>query len=89
MGTITAKQLKQNTGDVIKRIKSGERLTLTYRGKPLAVIEPAWETESNVVNKVNEATKAWDRIESTLRRSKPEFKNWQEATRWVRNRNRF
>ncbi len=40
MGTITAKQLKQKTGEVIKRIKSGERLTLTYRGKLLAVIEP-------------------------------------------------
>ena len=43
MGTITAKQLKQKTGEVIKRIKSGERLTLTYRGKLLAVIEPTTE----------------------------------------------
>jgi len=45
MGTITAKQLKQKTGEVIRRIKSGERLTLTYRGKPLAVIEPAANNE--------------------------------------------
>jgi prevent-host-death family protein len=45
MGTITAKQLKQKTGEIIKRIKSGERLTLTYRGKPLAVLEPATDRD--------------------------------------------
>ena len=52
MGTITAKQLKQKTGDVIKRIKSGERLTLTYRGKPLAVIEPTTEKNLNKLNTI-------------------------------------
>ena len=53
MGTITAKQLKQKTGEVIKRIKSGERLTLTYRGKPLAVIEPAKDKDIKKFNKVS------------------------------------
>ena len=84
MGTITAKQLKQKTGEVIKRIKSGERLTLTYRGKPLAVIEPTTDKD---INKVSDLVKAWDRIESTLNSTNPEFKNWREATGWVRNRN--
>ena len=87
MGTITAKQLKQKTGDVIKRIKSGERLTLTYRGKPLAVIEPTTENDLNKLNKVSDSVKAWERIESTLNSTTPEFKNWREATDWVRNRN--
>jgi prevent-host-death family protein len=87
MGTITAKQLKQKTGDVIKRIKSGERLTLTYRGKPLAVIEPATDNNINKLNKVSESVKAWEKIESTLNSTTPEFKNWREATEWVRNRN--
>ena len=86
MGTITAKQLKQKTGDVIKRIKSGERLTLTYRGKPLAVIEPTAEKDLIKLNKVSDSVKAWEKIESTLNSSTPEFKNWQEATDWVRNR---
>jgi prevent-host-death family protein len=89
MGTITAKQLKQKTGEVIRRIKSGERLMLTYRGKPLAVIEPADKRDLNELNKVNESAKAWERIDSTLNSTKPEFKNWQEATGWVRNRSRF
>ena len=86
MGTITAKQLKQKTGDVIKRIKSGERLTLTYRGKPLAVIEPTTEKNLNKINKVSDSVKAWESIESTLNSTNPEFKNWREATDWVRNR---
>jgi len=86
MGTITAKQLKQKTGEVIRRIKSGERLTLTYRGKPLAVIEPTSVKETSEINRVNESVKAWERIESSLNTTKPEFKNWREATEWVRDR---
>ena len=87
MGTITAKQLKQKTGDVIKRIKSGERLTLTYRGKPLAVIEPTTDKTLKNLNRVSDSVKAWERIESTLSSTKPEFAHWREATDWVRNRN--
>jgi prevent-host-death family protein len=87
MGTITAKQLKQKTGEVIKRIKAGERLTLTYRGKPLAVIEPTTDKDLKKLNKVSDLVKAWDGIESSLNSTNPEFKNWREATGWVRNRN--
>jgi prevent-host-death family protein len=87
MGTVTAKQLKQKTGEVIKRIKSGERLILTYRGKPLAVIEPATERDIKEIPNVSDAVKAWERIESTLNSTSPEFKNWREATDWVRKRN--
>jgi prevent-host-death family protein len=86
MGTITAKQLKQKTGEVIKRIKSGERLILTYRGKPLAVIEPAFDKTKKAVDQVKEFQKAWESIESTLNQTTPEFKDWREATRWVRKR---
>jgi prevent-host-death family protein len=87
MGTVTAKQLKQKTGDVIKRIKAGERLTLTYRGKPLAVIEPATAKDIKEFNKVGDSAKAWERIELKLNSTSPEFKNWREAIGWVRNRN--
>ena len=87
MGTVTAKQLKQKTGDVIKRIKSGERLILTYRGKPLAIIKPATEQDIKEPNTVKDPVKAWESIESTLNSTSPEFRNWREATGWVRNRN--
>ena len=87
MGTITAKQLKQKTGEVIKRIKSGERLTLTYRGKPLAVIEPTTDKDIKKLNEVRDSVKAWERIESTLKSTNPKLENWREATGWVRDRN--
>ena len=86
MGTITAKQLKQKTGEVIRRIKSGERLTLTYRGKHLAVIEPTTQNDIKELNRVNESEKAWEKIGSTLNSTNSEFKNWREATERVRNR---
>ena len=86
MGTITAKQLKQKTGDVIKRIKAGERLALTYRGKLLAYIEPAFDKSSKATDQVKEYQKAWENIESTLQETTPEFKDWREATGWVRKR---
>ncbi len=86
MGTITAKQLKQKTGEVIKRIKSGERLTLTYRGKLLAYIEPAFGKSTIATNQVKEFQKAWENIESTIDETTPEFKDWREATGWVRKR---
>lgn len=86
MGTITAKQLKQKTGEVIKRIKAGERLILTYRGKLLAYIEPAFDKPTNAADQVNEYQKAWENIESTLEETTPEFKDWREATGWIRKR---
>ena len=86
MGTITAKQLKQKTGEVIKRIKSGERLILTYRGKPIAFIEPAADKDLKKEYRVGDSLKAWDRIESTLNSTNPKFKDWREATGWVRSR---
>ena len=49
MGIITAKQLKQKTGEVIKKVRSGERLTVTYRGKPVAVIVPSTQKEKKAL----------------------------------------
>ena len=89
MGIITAKQLKQKTDEIIKRIKSGERLTLTYRGKPVAIISPSSEKETNELNKMKSFKDAWDDIEASLEKTKPRFNGWKEATEWVRKRNRY
>jgi prevent-host-death family protein len=40
MDTVGARDLKQHTGEVIARVRSGERLLLTVRGRPVAVIAP-------------------------------------------------
>ena len=89
MGVVTAKQLKQRTGEVIRRVKSGERLTVTYRGKPVAVITPTTNDETEVLRNLRSIDEAWADIEKTLGETKPEFKGWKEATEWVRNRTQF
>ncbi|MFZ5994597.1 MAG: type II toxin-antitoxin system Phd/YefM family antitoxin [Thermodesulfobacteriota bacterium] len=86
MNTITAKQLKQKTGEVIKKIKLGGRLTITYRGKPVATITPVTTEEKKDVEELRPYGEAWKDIEETLQKTKPAFKGWREATAWVRNR---
>jgi prevent-host-death family protein len=86
MGTVTAKQLKQRTGEIIKRLKSGERLTLTHRGKPVAVINPSFSEEEKISPSLRSFDEAWKDIERALKKTKPPFKSWKEATRWARNR---
>ena len=86
MGTVTAKQLKQKTGEIIRRVKSGESLTITHRGKPVAVMAPPTNAESEVFRKLRPFDEAWADIEKTLGKTKPGFKGWKEATEWARNR---
>ena len=40
-------ELRQNSKDVIRSLRRGERLFLTHRGKPLARIEPATATSKD------------------------------------------
>ncbi len=40
MQSVGARDLKQHTGEIIARVRSGERLLLTVRGRPVAVITP-------------------------------------------------
>jgi prevent-host-death family protein len=86
MGTVTAKQLKQRTGEVLRRVKSGERLTVTFRGKPVAVIAQSTSKETKTLQELRSFDEAWEDIEQTLAKAKPEFTGWREATKWVRNR---
>ena len=86
MGTVTAKQLKQKTGEIIKRLKSGERFTLTHRGKPVAVIDPSLSEEKSLSPDLRSFDEAWEDIERALEKTKPPFKSWKEATGWARNR---
>ena len=77
MATITAKQLKQKTGEVIRRVKSGERLTVTYRGKPVALILPPPEDGTDLSERIRPFEQAWREIEASLEATKPEFRNWR------------
>ncbi|MDP8940647.1 MAG: type II toxin-antitoxin system prevent-host-death family antitoxin [Actinomycetota bacterium] len=40
MYRVGARELKQHTGEIIERVRNGERVVLTLRGSPVAVISP-------------------------------------------------
>lgn len=43
MNTVSMLDLRQDAERVLNRIQAGERLVLTYRGKPVARLEPVSE----------------------------------------------
>jgi len=49
MGTVTKTELNQQTARVLARVASGEHITVTERGRPIAEISPPRES-------------AWDRL---------------------------
>jgi prevent-host-death family protein len=85
MGTITARELKQKTGDFIRRLRAGEVFTLTYRGKPIATIRPSAGRTDDRSDRERSDT-AWQEIEQALADSEPRFGTWKEATEWVRGK---
>jgi len=40
MKTVTMLEFRQNSGSVLKRVASGERIVLSRRGRPAARLEP-------------------------------------------------
>jgi prevent-host-death family protein len=84
MGNVTAKQLKQKTGEIIRRVKSGERLTVTYRGRPVAVIVPPPAEGDDRSGDLRPFEQAWQEIEASLEKTEPQFKDWREAMKWAR-----
>jgi prevent-host-death family protein len=85
MKRVTARELKNKTGEIVRRAREGERFLVTVRGKPAAAILPAKYLEKKK-EKLRPAKEAWENIEETFKKSKPEFKTWQEAMAWVRKR---
>lgn len=43
--TVSARDLRQRAAEVLRAVRHGESVTLTYRGKVVGVIRPAGETE--------------------------------------------
>ena len=85
MKVMTAKDLKNRTGEALRSVKHGESVMITVHGKPKAILSPAGETVDFPGNE-KKFEEAWEEIEEALSRSKPPFKSWQEATHWSRKR---
>lgn len=85
MRMMTAKHLKNNTGEAMRRVSKGEKVVVTLRGKPFALISPVTSESLEKVS-LRPLEEAWKDIENTLKKSKPKFNNAKEAMYWTRKR---
>ncbi len=74
---MSARELKNSTGDVVRTLRRGESILLTFRGKPIGTIEPIGPEDGETSAIPYE--EAWAEIEAQLRRTKPHFRSWRSA----------
>lgn len=86
MKSVSAKELKNRTGEVLKLVEGGQKVLITMRSKPFAVLSPVQERQLEAAD-LRAYEEAWDDIEKTLRGTKPKFRTVAEAMRWTRRRN--
>jgi len=82
--TLTARELKNRTGDAFRAIGRGDRVVLTRRGRALAVMVPLAEGAELPV--LPPYAEAWAEIEQALATSAPEFPSVDEAMARSRRR---
>ena len=85
MKPMTARELKNSTGEVVRALRRGESILLTFRGKALGTIEPL-RGDAGGAPATMPYDEAWAEIETQLRRSRPHFATWQEAEEHGRGR---
>lgn len=75
MYSVGSRELKQHTGEIIERVRSGERVLLTMRGEPVAVISPV---DRGAIEKAvqSEAEKAEKESLGWLAASQEAFSFW-------------
>ncbi len=86
MKVATAKELKNRTGEVLRRVSLGERILITRRGKPVAVLSPPFEPAEQRGGALRPMSEAWGAIEARIKTTAPAFPTWREAMRWSRRR---
>lgn len=85
MKPMTARDLKNSTGEVVRTLRRGESILLTFRGKPLGTIVPLQIGDQEAAF-IRPYEVAWAEIEAQLRRSKPRFASWKDAEDHSRGR---
>jgi prevent-host-death family protein len=83
MKTMTARSLKNKTGEAMRAVARGEKVIVTLRGKPFALMTPA-TTETIRKEHLRPFHEAWSDIENSLRKTAPHFKSVKEAMAWTR-----
>lgn len=82
--TMTAKDLKNRTGDAFRAVSRGDRVLLTRRGRPVAILMPVDDQESD--RALPPFEQAWEEIEQALASSEAEFSSLEEAMSHSRGR---
>ena len=82
---MTARDLKNATGEVVRTLRRGESILLTFRGKALGTITPI-RTDEQHPAVVAPYEEAWAEIEAQLQRSPPAFASWKDAEDHSRSR---
>jgi prevent-host-death family protein len=85
MPTVSSKDLKNHTGEVLRRVRRGERVTVTNRGKPIATLVPYDENTEGKDTSLEYPT-AWNEITNALHESVAPYGSWREAMDGTRRR---
>jgi prevent-host-death family protein len=83
---ITAKELKNRTGEALRYVARGRKVLITRRGRPWAVLGPASEATLREPVALRPFPEAWAAVEAQLKATASHFPTWQEALRWSRRR---
>jgi len=74
---MTAKELKNRTGEALRAVEQGQRVLLTRRGRPVALMTPAGASSDEPDELPYE--EAWREIEAALRATRPRDRSWKRA----------
>jgi prevent-host-death family protein len=83
MKTVTAKDLKNRTGEALRAIGRRERVLITRRGKPYAVLLPVEDVPDEPGDAVERLR---EEIRADARRHPPPFRRPEEMIAWMRGR---
>jgi prevent-host-death family protein len=78
MKPMTARDLKNSTGEVVRTLRRGGRILLTFRGRPIGTITPV-EGGGTPAQAVRSYNDAWAAIDAELQGSQPRFASWRDA----------
>ena len=71
MKTMTARQLKNETGKALQLASRGERVLITRRGRPVA-----WLVQAEAEEPTGDDDAAWQEIRDALSEGEPAFATW-------------
>lgn len=86
MLSVTGKDLKNHTGEILRRVRAGATVAVTNRGRRVAVILPASPAAAGEKAGGNASADAWAEIRAVLAATAPEHADWREALRRARRR---